>query len=811
MAGKDSFFPNIPERLGTVLGNSTFRDSHVNTGGGFPYMNDMVLHNDTLAVVFLDGSASGPFVKVWNDSTETWEQIGGELEIRDSVLSRRDVKIASDGTNLYVAYTATTRDPIPDDHTTALIGGRLNVCIQKWDGASWSFLYEDVGKWDFIETGVVVGLGLKLEASGADPGRCHASWYRHINAPTIAHDYEFSYLTEGTYYWNSDMGSPMRLFMSTVLEPTFVSGWVINANGRGALRVDSGVPYLFCNVDFFIKQRDGGLGNYSPFLRMTDCRTGATVQRLDASLWGGDDTSVPSIPPGDSVWGFVRLGSSFPGNHPDYDLAKDLGCTGILWKDDDPNLAAGLASTAAAGLATGIWTVGGGNAATFAGHCSDLVNSYGPSLLVMDNEFVAKGYDPSPGWTWNDDVVAAYRAAQPTQTTAVTMLPLQDDFNYAVYTAAGFTIWPQSYGAEVGPDDINPVTIIDRVASNGVDRALIWPVLPWDAYVDDVALIRAAGTSNWSVYTLDDLQGSTALPDLTGPTDEDTSGDASTKDVGVPFGVSHKITRSGRDLYYLMMSGHDLGAAIGLTLVQIPIDASGPFELFENSFAAARVPWADTFAAITADSPTPGNGWFTHDVVNDNLYYMSGPVQTFPTRTAVWRKTCPGDPRVREWALLGHNISFGGQAGDCTFPPVSDPYIYASSDLAVNGAPCRAYIVGEHVYVLAYWFGQGIVGGDLSDPLDPHNCQHIVYKQVICRGCVSCGSEVTTFPILEASFRAERSTTSAPTGSVVPVQLSGASFRVEKGTVSGTHSTTGAVHLQASFRAASQNAPSDHG
>jgi cell wall-associated NlpC family hydrolase len=85
---------------------------------------------------------------------------------------------------------------------------------------------------------------------------------------------------------------------------------------------------------------------------------------------------------------------------------------------------------------------------------------------------------------------------------AVTVEPMQDDFNYAAYTSHGAQVWPQSYLGDMTPAD--PQAVVDRVASNGVPRELIVPVLgpkQLDGY---------AGPHN--IYTADDIQGNNPSP-----------------------------------------------------------------------------------------------------------------------------------------------------------------------------------------------------------------------------------------------------------------------------------------------------------
>lgn len=205
------------------------------------------------------------------------------------------------------------------------------------------------------------------------------------------------------------------------------------------------------------------------------------------------------------VWGFVRQGDAFPGNRPDWTTLPRLGITGVLWRDIDPTFdGADIFATRNAGFQAGIWTnaESGQSASSFATQASDLVIAHSPDLLVLDVE-TRYGTDPSANWTWHDDMVAAFRALQPTQRIAVTMGPLKDDFNYGAYTSADAEVWPQSYGALLS-DHFDPVVVFDRVVANGVSASLVAPVLAAPSYPADVATLAAAGHSKWSVFTLDD-------------------------------------------------------------------------------------------------------------------------------------------------------------------------------------------------------------------------------------------------------------------------------------------------------------------
>jgi cell wall-associated NlpC family hydrolase len=204
-------------------------------------------------------------------------------------------------------------------------------------------------------------------------------------------------------------------------------------------------------------------------------------------------------------WVFIRSGESFPGNHPNYDRLQGYGASGVLWHTDDPKAAEGIESAHRAGMHAGIWLVphAGEDPHAFAERAADTIARYRPDKVVLDIESIGKGYAGSTGWHWSDEMMKTFSRLQPAPPPlAVTVEPLQDDFNYAVYTAHGAEVWPQSYLGDMTPRD--PGEVVDRVASNGVPRELIVPVLgprQLDGY---------SGPHN--LYTADDLQGGSVPP-----------------------------------------------------------------------------------------------------------------------------------------------------------------------------------------------------------------------------------------------------------------------------------------------------------
>ncbi len=129
---------------------------------------------------------------------------------------------------------------------------------------------------------------------------------------------------------------------------------------------------------------------------------------------------------------------------------------------------------------------------------------------MPDVEVEGKGYQGSPQWQWSEDFVSLYRKLVPNQRWAVTVMGLQDDFNYGAYTSQGASIWPQSYGATYDTT-FDPQVIVDRVVSNGVDARLVNPVLAPNE--------SGAGLDYYASYALDDFQGT--FPQFVPPQEED--------------------------------------------------------------------------------------------------------------------------------------------------------------------------------------------------------------------------------------------------------------------------------------------------
>jgi cell wall-associated NlpC family hydrolase len=202
---------------------------------------------------------------------------------------------------------------------------------------------------------------------------------------------------------------------------------------------------------------------------------------------------------GSSGWTFVRAGTSFPGNHPDYVQLRTYGASGVLWNSDDPAAALGLASSHGAGLKAGLWLVPhqDESAQAFAQRAADAIARHSPDKVVLDIESIGKGYAGSAGWRWSDEMMSTFSRLQPEPPPlAVTVEPLQDDFNYAAYTAHGAEVWPQAYRGDMTA--VDPKEAVERVVANGVPAKLVVPVIG-PAQLDSYQ-------GPYNLYTADDIQ-----------------------------------------------------------------------------------------------------------------------------------------------------------------------------------------------------------------------------------------------------------------------------------------------------------------
>jgi hypothetical protein len=237
----------------------------------------------------------------------------------------------------------------------------------------------------------------------------------------------------------------------------------------------------------------------------------AALEGIDAHGGGSppvastDDVYVSTPAPEGEGWAFVRAGESFPGNHPDFAQLKGFGGTGVLWDPDDPSAVAGMVDSREAGFHAGIWLVPHASESpqAFAHRAADAIDRYHPDKVVLDIEAIGKGYQGSPGWRWSDEMMHTFSQLQPDPPPlAVTVEPLQDDFNYAAYTSHDAEVWPQAYLGDMTPR--NPQEVIDRVVANGVPADRVVPVLgpnQLDNY-----------NAPHNLYTADDIQGRNPRP-----------------------------------------------------------------------------------------------------------------------------------------------------------------------------------------------------------------------------------------------------------------------------------------------------------
>lgn len=191
-------------------------------------------------------------------------------------------------------------------------------------------------------------------------------------------------------------------------------------------------------------------------------------------------------------WGFVRDAWRAGLN---YDDIIKAGYGGVLFRGDEPNLDQLMAKARKAGLKAGVWGAPGNmGPEEFARYMASM-SRYNPDIYVPDIEAPGKGYQGSSGWDYNERFANRFRQLAPNAYAAVTMEPMQDDYNYKAYGSRGFEIWPQAYNGAMSPFDAKAV--YDRVAANGVDPNSIYPVLmPGQQY-----------SGYGSYYTLDDMVG----------------------------------------------------------------------------------------------------------------------------------------------------------------------------------------------------------------------------------------------------------------------------------------------------------------
>lgn len=188
----------------------------------------------------------------------------------------------------------------------------------------------------------------------------------------------------------------------------------------------------------------------------------------------------------------MRDAKSFAGFAPSDNCLNSEHVTGVLIDGADPHFKDAFSSLITRGVKIGIWLVPGDGETPdhFAGRLQALQSQWSPTLVVPDIEFIGKGWPGTPEFLWSSSFLAAY-----TGTGAVTVMPLQEDFDYGTYVLRGFQVWPQAYGATLD-QTFGLAQVRDRVIAAGVPAASVIPV-------------RASGDHQTydgedALYTLDD-------------------------------------------------------------------------------------------------------------------------------------------------------------------------------------------------------------------------------------------------------------------------------------------------------------------
>lgn len=190
-------------------------------------------------------------------------------------------------------------------------------------------------------------------------------------------------------------------------------------------------------------------------------------------------------------WGFVRDAWNAGLN---YDEIMRAGYGGVLFRGDERNLDQLMQKARNAGLKAGVWGAANNmGPEEFARYMASL-QKYNPDIYVPDIEAPGKGYQNSPGWDYNERFAKLFRQLAPNAYAAITMEPMQDDYNYKAYTDRGFEVWPQAYNGSMSPYDVKAV--VQRAIANGVDPRLVFPVL-----------MGGQSYAGGSYYTLDDMVG----------------------------------------------------------------------------------------------------------------------------------------------------------------------------------------------------------------------------------------------------------------------------------------------------------------
>jgi hypothetical protein len=171
--------------------------------------------------------------------------------------------------------------------------------------------------------------------------------------------------------------------------------------------------------------------------------------------------------PSNPKWVFAV---NLPSTYPDYAAMKAAG-TGLVVVADDPNADTLINGARQWGIPVSIQVNAppGITPQEYAARVAAAKARWNPDMLVLDIEDVGKGYQGSEGWDWSTQTAALLQPVIGGTSTAITMPPTQDDYNYAAYKGLGgdTQYWVQSYLGDMTAVDPNASrqTLID----NGVD------------------------------------------------------------------------------------------------------------------------------------------------------------------------------------------------------------------------------------------------------------------------------------------------------------------------------------------------------
>lgn len=282
--GKDTFDAgSSPSRLGTVVGNTIGQSDPVDRPE-YSRTSDLCMHGGEPHLILVEPDQAysqltrGPFVKRWNGSS--WVQLGGALEtFATSIVTGSRYfpawpQIRSDGADVYVAYVVREKDAV---------GARFHhhVVVQKWDGSSWSVLY-DHDPHVTGETGAV--MSLDFDVSDAAAGEWHVAYCKGNIQPGDPD----SSSVNGLWYGAHDTAATRFLVTADLGTAGGVTHLVI-AGEKFFLRCDSDTPFVFTMCDFALVVADGTKNHYYA-IRMMNPRTATTVQTIEAPLWGGSSS-----------------------------------------------------------------------------------------------------------------------------------------------------------------------------------------------------------------------------------------------------------------------------------------------------------------------------------------------------------------------------------------------------------------------------------------------------------------------------------------------------------------------------------------